>query len=288
MDMNILDVSFVVSKFMLYIAIMLASGITLYSIIFETSEAKKLFPTSQILKISSILSLLFLFINYGIISVRLTGDLVSLLDLEIHNILIDTHIASVLLLRVLGLSLILISYFFNEKIRQIISFIGCLIILWSFSLIGHISDMTIFMKFLLFIHLITVALWVGILLPLYQLSRYTAYINTTRIIAYKFGKIAIYFVPILSIVGLIMAYQLLGSVNKILTTQYGQLMLLKIIAVLGLLALAAMNKFCFVPNIMASNCYHLKYFQKSLLLEMTCVIVIFTITAILTSSVNLP
>lgn len=290
--MDILDVSFIASKLVLYIAMILASGITFYSIIFETSESKKIFPTPQILRILVILSLLFLFINYALISIRLTGDISSLLDLDIHYILMDTPIASVLLLRILGLSLILISCFYSEKIgekiKQIMSLVGCLLILWSFSLIGHISDMSILIQFLLFIHLIAIVLWVGILLPLYQLSHYPAQINTTIAIASKFGKVAIYFVPILLITGVMMAYQLLGSVDKILTTQYGQLILFKIMAVFGLLTLASCNKFYFVPRMMSGHRHALKYFKISLLLEMIFFIAIFYITAMLISSVNLP
>jgi len=53
--------------------------------------------------------------------------------------------------------------------------------------------------------------------------------------------------------GLINAWFLVGSVGKLATTPYGQLLLLKLGLFFGMLALAALNRFHLVPSLVAAQ-----------------------------------
>src|SRR5262249_25090795 len=53
--------------------------------------------------------------------------------------------------------------------------------------------------------------------------------------------------------GLINAWMLVGSPGKLVTTRYGQLLLLKLSLLVGMLALAALNRFRFVPSLLVAR-----------------------------------
>jgi copper resistance protein D len=53
--------------------------------------------------------------------------------------------------------------------------------------------------------------------------------------------------------GLINAWMLVGSPGKLVTTRYGELLLLKLCLLVGMLALAALNRFRIVPSLLAGQ-----------------------------------
>ena len=88
--------------------------------------------------------------------------------------------------------------------------------------------------------------------------------------------------------GLGYAYLLLGDVSLIFTTQYGNVLLIKIVLAGALLSLAALNKFKLVPSLEINPSQAVSRFQNSVQFEIALVIVILTASSLLTTSMTLP
>ncbi len=286
--MGFLSLLAIAAKLMLYIGALFASGTVIYLIIFDTNKASASFNGRRITALFAMVGLVAALISYGLASARLTGEILGAFDPEMLGILWQTPVGTALLLCVLGFPLIILGLFAG-KMRNGLMATGCLFVLGSFIPVGHVADIPNFLfKILLLIHLIGIAAWVGVLLPLYRLSSDPAQIATAAALAHRFGRLAVVFVPILFIAGGWLAYQLVHSLTNLFTTGYGQALLIKVVMVTGLLGLAAANKLRFVPALRAGDSAALKHLQYSVLAEMMVVIAILSITAVLTSVLSLP
>ncbi len=273
---------------MLYIGALFASGTVIYLILFDTIKARSSFNGRRMTGLFAIIGLISASTSYALAGARLTGGIAGAFDPEMLGILWQTPIGTALLLRVMGFSLIIIGLFFG-KMSKSLTAIGCLVVLVSFIQIGHVADIPNFLsQVLLLIHLIGVSIWVGILFPLYRLSSDHAQITTTEEIAHRFGRLAVFFVPILLIAGVWLAYQLVNSFTNLFTTGYGQTLLIKVVVVTGLLGLAAANKLRFVPALRVGDSAALKHLKYSVLVEIILVAFILSTTAILTTVLALP
>lgn len=286
--MDLLSLFSIISKLMLYIGALFASGTIIYLIVFETNKAKSSFNGRPITGLFAIVGLISALTSYALAAARLTGEVAGAVDPEMLGILWQTPVGTALLLRALGFFLIIVGLFSGKVSKSLIA-IGCLVVLGSFTQIGHVADIPNFLfQALLLTHLMGIAIWVGILLPLYRLSSDPAQITTTEEIADRFGRLAVIFVPILLIAGGWLAYQLVNSLTNLFTTGYGQTLLIKIVIVAGLLGLAAANKLRFVPALRAGDSAALKHLKYSVLAEIMLVIFVLSITAVLTSVLTLP
>jgi putative copper resistance protein D len=108
------------------------------------------------------------------------------------------------------------------------------------------------------VHLLAAGAWLGSLPALSHLlimawqspSEHTA---DARARLVRFSRIGAIVVAALIASGLINAWFLVGSVGKLATTPYGQLLLLKLGLLFGMLALAALNRFHLVPSLVAAQ-----------------------------------
>jgi putative copper resistance protein D len=98
-------------------------------------------------------------------------------------------------------------------------------------------------------HLIAAGLWVGALLPLVLLLRAPTGTSGRYEAAKRFSTLGVACVALLLPSGIVNAHYLVGSVPALIGTAYGQVLLLKLALVLTMLALAAMNRWRFVPRL---------------------------------------
>lgn len=278
----------IISKFALYLGILFAAGTVFYSTLFETEKAKSSFSSRFAILVFASVGIVASFVIYGIQAARLTGEAASMLDPEMLGILWETPVGTVMIMRVLGL-LFLLACPFIGTIGKVLGVIGSILALASFTQIGHVTNTaSILPKILLLLHLIGIALWVGILLPLFKLSSDVDFISTTSGIAHRFGKIASGFVSVLLIAGGWLAFELVGSMQNLFFTSYGQTLLAKITLIVGLLGLAAANKLRFVPALIAEDIAALIHLRTSVRFEIILVVLVLLLTAILTSILTLP
>lgn len=151
---------------------------------------------------------------------------------------------------------------------------------YSFSLTGHISTLPALLQILLIFHVLAVFLWTGSLYPLLSLSSDTDR-QKVQALMELFGKLAIALVAVLLACGIYMLTELLGSPLELVSSAYGRAMLVKLLLVITLLGLGAINKLWLVPGLQSST--GLAALQKSIRIEMCLALLVIAVTAVLTS-----
>ncbi|MCH8492702.1 MAG: CopD family protein [Idiomarina sp.] len=148
----------------------------------------------------------------------------------------------------------------------------------TFTLRGHLASAPGWAQALLVLHVVSMSLWAGALLPLWLLARSNA-VQQWQLVFVKFGHIAQVIVAALLLSGVSMLVYLLTSPADLFTT-YGLAVSLKLAVVLVLLGCAVINKFWLVPKL--QDVQRAAWLARVIYLEMLCVMFIFAITATFT------
>jgi len=170
---------------------------------------------------------------------------------------------------------------------------GYIVIMWliglvllgrSFSILGHTSELAVAVQWLLSLHVILIAWWLGALWPLRQ-ACYQFGVADLQKLMHRFGRYASYAVAILALCGGIVTYQVFGSFTSIFTTNYGQTLMVKLGLVVGVLAFAAHHKLRLVPRLLTRE-QGPKVLARSIEWEMKIALVILIVTTWLTTMVG--
>jgi putative copper resistance protein D len=108
-------------------------------------------------------------------------------------------------------------------------------------------------------HLLAAGAWLGGLLPLAYLLAVTRrspspeYCGDASIALLRFSSMGYAAVITLVVSGLINSWFLVGSVSALTGSPYGQLLLVKLCLIAGMLAFAALNRFWLVPSLMRAK-----------------------------------
>ena len=272
----------IVTKFLLYLGVMLSTGTVIVTFVFNLKH------TQPLIIIFSVLGLIATIFGFLFRGASLTGDMSGMIDPEMLRLLWNTPVGTVFILRIFGLSLLFVGLFLG-RIGVWISIIGGISALLSFAQIGHISgNKFLFAEFALLLHLLAIAFWIGILIPLKRLvSSSSTYILATKI-GHRFGIIASVTVPILIAMGGYMSYELVGSIAALTGTTYGQVLIIKVALVGSLLGLAAANKIRFIPSLSAGDPNAAKHLSRSIIFEWVIISAVLCLTAVLTTNLALP
>ena len=154
---------------------------------------------------------------------------------------------------------------------------------WSTTLTGHVSTLDVGTRIVLCVHLLAVCAWIGSLWPLRTICN-SSDVDTVTLIMERYGKIAVFVVAALVLSGLWMVLQLLNEPQEIVTTTYGRVLALKLIAVTGIVAIAARHKFSLVPGLNEAN--GMQRLQKSIDREISVALLIVIVTAVLTTVIG--
>ena len=272
----------IVTKFLLYLGVMLSTGTVIVTFVFNLKH------TQPLIIIFSVLGLIATIFGFLFRGASLTGDMSGMIDPEMLRLLWNTPVGTVFILRIFGLSLLFVGLFLG-RIGVWISIIGGISALLSFAQIGHISgNKFLLAEFALLLHLLAIAFWIGILIPLKRLvSSSSTYILATKI-GHRFGIIASVTVPILIAMGGYMSYELVGSIAALTGTTYGQVLIIKVALVGSLLGLAAANKIRFIPSLSAGDPNAAKHLSRSIIFEWVIISAVLCLTAVLTTNLALP
>ena len=107
-------------------------------------------------------------------------------------------------------------------------------------------------------------------------------------VAHNFGVYAVIYIILLVITGLIFSYILLGGVSPLITSYYGNVLLIKILLVSIILAIGAINKFKIVPNIKVNQLDGQNKLKSSIEIEIILTFFVLLLTSILTTSLTTP
>jgi len=162
----------------------------------------------------------------------------------------------------------------------VVYLLAVLLLLRSFSVVGHTSELPLSSQIMLQLHVLIAAWWMGALWPLwvacYELDRAALYS-----LMHRFGLYALV-VLLLILCGGVLAYELIDSVQLLVQSGYGQMLLLKLLLVVTILLLASWHKFSVVPALNTRDGAH-RVLARSISTEIWLGFAILAVTAALTS-----
>ena len=272
----------IVTKFALYLGVMTSAGTVMAMLMFRLERTRGLAMTFAVLGIVAAI------LAFSLRGANLTGDVSGLTDPEMLKLLWTTPVGTALLLRLVGLGL-LIAGLLMGRVGTWVSVLGGVIAIWSFDQVGHVSGLeTTLLDLALMLHLLAVALWIGVLTPLKRLASSSSTYASAADVGHRFGVVASATVPVLIIVGGYMGYQLVGSFTALVGTSYGQAMIIKVLLVCLLLGLAAANKLRFIPALRTGDPAAANHLSKSISIEWIVILAVLGMTAVLTTNLTLP
>ncbi|MDC3140153.1 CopD family protein [Alphaproteobacteria bacterium] len=242
---------------------------------------------NKIIKNSAILGLLISILAFISIAGNLGGDLKSIFELELIELSFETIQGKSNLYLIVGFSFLSLSHYFPPLVFRAFNILGTILIIISFVVVGHSLSQGIFAQFLVLIHIICISFWLGSFLPLRYMCTIKNFTNL-YFIANNFGRYAVVYIGILILTGLIFSYILLGGILPLITSTYGNVLLIKLFIVSMILIIGAINKFKIVPEIKKDLSTGQIKLKNSINIEIiSSVLVLFT-TSILTTSLPTP
>ncbi len=272
----------IAAKFALYLGVMTAAGTVIATLMFRLDRTRGLAAAFAVLGLAATV------LVFSLRGANLTGDVSGMTDPEMLGLLWTTPVGTAFLLRLVGLSLLIVGLFMG-RVGVWISVLGGIAAIWSFAHVGHVSSRdTTLLDIALTLHLLAVALWMGVLTPLKRLaSSPHTYVRAAEL-GHRFGVVATVTVPVLIILGGVMGYQLVGSFPALIGTGYGQALILKVLLVALLLGLAAANKLRFIPALRTGDPKAANHLAKSISIEWLVILAVLGTTAVLTTNLTLP
>ncbi len=164
--------------------------------------------------------------------------------------------------------------------RLLVSWIaGALLFSGSFAVLGHVVSLSLLAQLAIVLHTFAISLWVGALYPLYVLCEREPAAVVLPVLR-RFGVWGWGITASLLVTGVFLLTRLVEAPADMLTTPYGQLLCAKLVLVLALLGLGALNKFRLVPALEAAGAGKL---CKSIAGERALVVLVLVLTACMTT-----
>lgn len=299
-------------KSVMYLA-MLAVGGALFVSWLQYSRRKTFSQVNnRFLLISTCLGILsacaFFLLQIGQINQQ---GLVGMLDMQMGLILAESTLGSGLQWRLAGFLLaalaglfLLVSGSARGLIKPgfVLGAIGSCLFAWSFAILGHVNMHGIDMQIAATLHFLAVSVWAGALYPLAQLCHvsdlthdqthdqahdqaHDQYREDLTAVMTRFGRAGWWFIGVMVVSGLWMAWQLTGSWNALTDTVHGRFLLLKLGLVACLMGLGMLNKFRWVARLRSGIAYDatVMALRRTIYLEMGVALLIVLAVAMLTT-----
>ena len=219
-------------------------------------------------------------------------------DRDMAGLLLSTQLGDLSLFRAVGFAIWIGSglFFYQTMVQQTqaprrlfyqrlfaVNAFGFIFLLLSFRFGGHVSVQSLSVQFALAVHFTMFALWIGALYPLLTISR-TEQVAELKVSLERFSKHAGVIVSLLLLSGLTMMLSLIHSMAELFTTAYGVALTLKILLVIGLLGIAAVNKLIIVPRLLLQA--DAAHFQRSVRVEIAVAVILLLLTAYLSTALG--
>jgi len=217
------------------------------------------------------------------------SGIAGMFDPGMSVILLQSALGQVLLLRLLGFVVAANAVWLlmpenagtmRRLAGYLLSGLSALLLSGSFAVTGHTVNLAIAASMLLVLHVLAVSLWIGALYPLLHLSGTAELVKVHKLMR-GFGALALCIVAALLLAGVYLATQLLQTPADLLTTSYGNTLLLKLTGVAVLLALAALNKLLLTPRLAANGVAGL---QRSIRCEIALALYVVAVTSWMTTA----
>ena len=275
----------IIAKAVGYGAALLAMGGPLFVLVFRSSSNDVRQLARKVAVIAALIGLAVLALRFGIRAARISGmGLSGAVDPMMLGFVWDSPLGAAAIWRGAG-ELLVVALLIRGIVGLSAGLIGALLIAVSYTFVGHsLGDPRWLLASLLTLHLLAAAFWIGALLPL----RHAVGQPEGARLLHRFGNVASLTVALLFVVGLIFAWLMTGSFSNLLSTAYGKTLLAKLGVVSGLMALAALNKWRFVPALASGTPTAVPHLRRSIQIEAIAVLLILMATATLTSITTPP
>ena len=275
----------IIAKAVGYGAALLAMGGPLFVLVFRSSSNDVRQLARKVAVIAALIGLAVLALRFGIRAARISGmGLSGAVDPMMLGFVWDSPLGAAAIWRGAG-ELLVVALLIRGIVGLSAGLIGALLIAVSYTFVGHsLGDPRWLLASLLTLHLLAAAFWIGALLPL----RHAVGQPEGARLLHRFGNVASLTVALLVVVGLIFAWLMTGSFSNLLSTAYGKTLLAKLSVVSGLMALAALNKWRFVPALASGTPAAVPHLRRSIQIEAIAVLLILMATATLTSITTPP
>lgn len=275
----------IIAKAVGYGAALLAMGGPLFVLVFRSSSNDVRQLARKVAVIAALIGLAVLALRFGIRAARISGmGLSGAVDPMMLGFVWDSPLGAAAIWRGAG-ELLVVALLIRGIVGLSAGLIGALLIAVSYTFVGHsLGDPRWLLASLLTLHLLAAAFWIGALLPL----RHAVGQPEGARLLHRFGNVASLTVALLVVVGLIFAWLMTGSFSNLLSTAYGWTLLAKLGVVSGLMALAALNKWRFVPALASGTPAAVPHLRRSIQIEAIAVLLILLATATLTSITTPP
>lgn len=165
--------------------------------------------------------------------------------------------------------------------------VAAVILLGAITLNSHAVGSGLIAAFVDWLHLLSAAVWVGGLLPLLVILRHTSTgerTELTRVLVPRFSKVAGISLVVLLATGTYSAWLHIPSLRAFDVTPYGRLLLAKLVLVLPLVMLGAINRFVLRPRLAApaGDRVARRQFVTSVSTEVLLAVGVFFVVSVLT------
>jgi putative copper resistance protein D len=276
----------VLNKFLLYLAVA-ASAASVFMLIQSQNPALNRFSWRYGIwgaGLGLLLACVDFFLQVGLFA---DAGWAGLLDSSVIAMLWDSPLGSQLVWRVIGflllMTVLLWALWQSLKLNWLLVGVAMLALMClSFACLqaGHTAEQAFWVRLALSAHFLLGLWWMGCLWPLAVSCKHLT-VKDLQQLMQRFGTVASCLVPVLLVAGLGLAYALTGSLQHLLTTAHGQLLMMKIALVVGLLGFAAYHKLKLVPQLTEPT--KALRLQRSIYQEMGLGLAVLLLTAVASS-----
>jgi copper transport protein len=161
--------------------------------------------------------------------------------------------------------------------------LGVLLVIVSIGASGHAAAGGLLISSVFVVHVLVVGIWFGALWLLYRgISLDRAGIVNDMLM--RFSTRAVWMVSLLLFTAVFLAIYQLGNVVNLFSSEYGNWLMIKIILVLLVLALAAVNKWKLTPALQEQNGAPRRNLSRSIVSEGILMVIVVAITSVLAST----
>jgi putative copper export protein len=246
----------------------------------------------RVLAVAALAGMILSVSRIVVLNGMLSGEWSGMLDVEMTRAVLASREGPAIALRLAGLGLIGLGC--GARISGwllCIPLSGAVLAATSFSLAGHASELATeagpLPLWLICVHLLAVAFWLGALWPLHRLT-YSGDVGKIAAVMQRFGRMAAIFVGLLIAAGVLLLWLLLGTPGALWQSAYGQMMIVKFACVVFLLVLAVINKTRFTPRLYNGDRSAIAGLRRSIAAEIVVAGMILLTTASLTTITGPP
>ena len=249
-------------RFAQYLAMMILFGAALfpyYALPDRAARADFAAFTQRLAFLAGVAGLLSALVWLGVEATAMSGDENAWHNLNtIMTILNETEFGGIWRWRIVFLTMLVLILIWNSVAKKVfpafVSLVFGLILLASLAGVGHGAMGLGFSVWVHLgnqaLHLLAAAVWVGGLYPLYlTLARPEYDSDIKRRALRRFSVVGLWAVLLILASGLLNSWFLVGSVQALISTLYGRLLLLKVLLFLCMVALALFNRLWLMPRL---------------------------------------